>query len=129
MINISLEMAQSLLLRAVQTQGYDFVYAPNREMCYYLPRSEANAPESQRKTGCLIGTALKLAGVDTLKLATAGVVFTMKGRHGELGFRLTEEAAAYFAIAQAAQDHGSTWGQAYYAAEAYAHVATQKGSW
>src|SRR5438034_7562621 len=72
---IDLAQARDLLARAVETQGRDFIYSTGGG-CFYVPLTEENINtmptpiaarlafyvESKRKTGCLIGVALDLAG-------------------------------------------------------------------
>ncbi|MEU7570300.1 hypothetical protein [Micromonospora sp. NPDC049240] len=120
-MTITLEKARELLAKAVETQGKGFVYNPSKTgLCYYQPLSveRALSPEDPRvKTGCLVGTALKIHGRMDL-LDFLGSVTSMhredKGQGGDL---MDEEAADYFQMAQTHQDGGSTWGKALEAAE------------
>src|SRR5690348_16851801 len=68
---IRLAQAQYLVRQAVDTQGEDFVYNPKDSggVCRYYPQTkdedtghELPAGNPRRITGCLIGTALVLAG-------------------------------------------------------------------
>lgn len=118
-IEIDINKAAELLGEAVQTQGPDFVYAPNGQSCHYLPYAGIDSDDPRSKTGCLIGVALKIAGVDPETLRGAGSVPSFAGTHERLGFRLTVDAARYFYIAQAVQDRGGSWGMARIAAETF----------
>ena len=116
---IELEQARGLLARAVLTMGPDFVYIPlnSYKNCYYQPMKgdeydfEPNDPRGL--TGCLIGVALSLAG----ETRHIGVVDTIDNLHTFFPDLMTNQVARYFRIAQIAQDHGDTWGQAYKKAE------------
>lgn len=115
---IGLELARNLLAQAVDTQGRDFVY--NKDgmsgVCANVPipnhGSDDNDP--RRKTGCIVGTAMALSGV---------VPNMQEHEFGPVSFAfhryLTAEAETYFAVAQIKQDNGSTWGEAFDAAEEY----------
>ncbi len=107
---INLAYARELLAQAVQTKGEDFVYNPGREFkCYYTPQPCGTNP-SAVDTGCLVGVALTLGGIDVSSFGD--VAITCVDNAG-----LTEEAADYLAWAQDAQDTGATWGQALREAE------------
>jgi len=124
---ITLEMARVLLKQAMETQGRDFVYNPGGERrCLYIPATEDNLLEMglgvgfaldqddpRRKTSCLIGVALDLHGETRHHYSRESVY----GLHSSFPRMMTEEAAHYFAQAQRNQDGGSTWGEAYDAAE------------
>ena len=111
---MTLEEAQGFLRAAVDTQGDSFVYNPSYSsmVCEYTPRTDAPIGDPRRRTGCLIGTALKLAGRSEETLKVHGFVTDL-----EKHFELNEVAASYFDVAQQEQDAGSTWGDAYRAAE------------
>ena len=107
---MTLEEARGWLLAAVETQGRDFVYATEGSGgCYYIPK-EQFGDKPQGRTGCLIGTALTLAGREVPDLGS------IISYHQEL-FQLSPEATVYFRCAQSWQDSGSTWGDAYDYAE------------
>ena len=129
-IEIDIERAAELLGQAVRTQGPDFVYAPNGEECHYVPVLRDRTDDPRSKTGCLIGVALKIAGVDTEGMKAAGSISSLEGQQERYGFRLTIEAARYFAIAQYTQDRGGSWGLAKVAAEAYRYsLAWDEDRW
>lgn len=116
---INLDEARLLLLRAVETQGRDFVYSRAAgNLCSYRPnKGTADPADPRRKTGCLIGVALTLAGETR---------HVMDGYHrmsiGTLNDRLqimSSDAVRYFQVAQVDQDNGASWGSAYDAAEAW----------
>lgn len=115
---IGLEEARGLLARAVLTQGPDFVYNPGNQMsvCYNVPvdwdDGVAIEGHPARTTGCLVGTALSLGGVD---------VKDMPRGAGIHDFRASVEydACVYFGSAQIVQDRGESWGAAYKTAENY----------
>lgn len=117
---IDLEQARGLLARAVMTQGPDFRYANRRGLtCQYEPLTYAHTLEDEepddprRKTGCLIGTAGKLAGLDVSDWTgtfSGSVVHDNPGLFGP-------GVAQYWQTAQSAQDAGDTWGEAFDKAE------------
>ena len=121
---IDIHRARILLADAVNTQGRDFVYnastagygscfnVPLGELTYLNLLDEADADDPRRLTGCLVGTAIKLAGVPIPTDMEA------MGIHA-FDDHFTEEAMRYLAEAQAAQDDGQTWGQSHYRAEAF----------
>lgn len=131
---ITLEIARPLLKRAMETQGRNFRYVSRAGVfgtCFYVPlegeylkQNEAKhgrkyldviPGENRTKTGCLIGTALTLHDVDMSLIA----VNTTKIQQFPLTYpnMIDQEAADYFQEAQYQQDRGSTWGDAYDAAE------------
>lgn len=132
-----LERARELLAAAVETQGRDFVYSPEGPnfQCFNGPvpagtgmgygslgdRTPTHVAEGapRTKTGCLVGTAFTLAGLEhhlEEELINGGVnvVRTAAGREW-----FDTDAAEYFIIAQGVQDKGGSWGKAYDDAEAY----------
>lgn len=123
---IDLQQARGLLARAVLTQGAGFVYSPNgnASSCLNVPWAARLclvpgfevpvAGHPSLVTGCLIGTALRLAGVPLQELRE-------KADSSVFGFEnyLTEDARVYFGIAQGAQDAGASWGEAYKRAESH----------
>lgn len=124
MAKLDLAKARELLKAAMETQGRDFVYQIKPGSgCYNAPVDDSWWPDCpwpadspKRITGCLVGTAMKLAGVDVAmreayRGGTVGVAF---------GHLLTEEAICYLAVAQDKQDNGSPWGEAFDAAERWA---------
>lgn len=118
---INLEQMRGFLARAVLTQGPNFIYNPGKRYdCYYvqyLDKDESISSDAPiRKTPCLIGVALQLAGINTSKL------------HGSIASNwldwlrdgivdITEEAVQYANHAQRSQDIGESWGAAYRQAE------------
>lgn len=114
MTTINLAKARELLAQAVETQGRDFVYSPNPSNCFYRPLSPADWPGDPRtKTGCLVGTALTLAGL-TRHLESK---LSVEGLNEELGHIWPGSVVRYFQLAQEEQDAGTTWGEAFDAAE------------
>lgn len=131
MKEIDLETARGLLARAVLTKGPEFVYNPYEfgTPCAYVPLDpqnpgspEVSSPEVKGEddprclTGCLVGVALALAGYE-LTVDEARPIHRLA--HEE-SFPVTGEAVNYLREAQKLQDAGSTWGNAYDAAEAFA---------
>lgn len=112
---IDLDKARELLAAAVKTKGRNFVYKrPGAGWgCDYFPRPDILPEDDPRRTtGCLVGVALGLHGID------------VKGLFGSVGLLhdkgevdLTGAAARYFQVAQTLQDGGETWGSAYDHAE------------
>lgn len=118
---IELEEARGLLARAVLTQGPDFRYnntTGGRE-CWYLPltpNDEIFASDPRCCTGCLIGTALKLSGVEVAEWP-GSIEYVYDLDKDGMQSKISQEVARYFQRAQTAQDDGRTWGEAYAAAE------------
>ncbi|ABP53035.1 hypothetical protein [Salinispora tropica] len=124
---IEIEQARELLAKAVETQGWDFVYNPGGNgPCKYEPISvhEAggNPDDPRTKTGCLIGVVLGM--VDENRHRGLSNTIDALGE-GALRGLMSHETTRYFRVAQHAQDAGRTWGAAYDAAEAHyrAHYA------
>lgn len=120
-MTIDLPRARELLKQAVETQGRDFVYNPDGILdgsgCHYTPRPDVYAAyHPKSRTGCLVGVALDLAG-ETKHLSSAPVAIRQLDT-----VHMAREAREYFAIAQTKQDYGSTWGEAYDFAEAWANA-------
>lgn len=120
---IKLEQARQLLLAAVNTQGRDFVYNPGRTAsCLYSPATDFDVNQFDRPphpnhpsrlTACLIGVALDLAG-ETRHHGSSQKIGYVAHEYPDM---MTQGAAYYFGQAQAVQDSGGTWGEAYDAAE------------
>jgi len=111
-MTIELEQARKLLKQAMETQGPDFVYNPKGlGECLYEQRQNSEGP--QAITGCLIGVALDLSG-ETRHHGFRGNVMTLRSRYPDM---MSADAVLYFYSAQLTQDNGSTWGEAYLAAE------------
>ena len=107
------------LQRAVATQGPEFVYSVSGRStgCHYRPVQAYGESDPRSKTGCLIGTAMVLAGRE--------IHPEMEGRSVMDGFcilswNLSGEAARVLATAQWAQDNGKSWGEALAAAITFA---------
>lgn len=111
---IDLPKARELLAAAVETQGRDFVYNPSGVAgCQYMPALDTPEDDPRHKTGCLVGTALSLHGIDVSNLwgsVYGGLRVAQPGM-------MTKEAAKYFQVAQTRQDNGSSWGEAFDTAE------------
>lgn len=136
MINVA--RARALLRQAMETQGEDFKYNPDpwhSGGCFYRPltgpddrlldncpgrtrQQYADPAHPARVTGCLIGTALTLAG-ETIHLESTWIIDSGNMANAAPGM-LTEAAARYLRRAQAHQDAGGTWGEALARAEAIA---------
>lgn len=111
-MTINLEQARILLKQAMETKGRNFVYNTDPEKaCFYEPHGEVG-PKSE--TGCLIGTALTLAG-ETRHIGYLSSVRTLRWVYPNM---MTGAAMEYFQVAQNGQDFGKSWGQAYDDAEA-----------
>lgn len=123
MKQIDLAWARELLKAALETQGRDFVYHDRvnsmDSRCHYRPQDNASYwGVNKTITGCLIGTAFTIAGPTYLALLVEDEsIRAICGRRPEL---VTRQAARYFQVAQGSQDSGSTWGEAFDNAEAYA---------
>jgi hypothetical protein len=123
---IQLDQARKLLKMAVDTQGRDFQYCSMGEGCYYFALDD-NSRDSlghkvysatndpRRKTACLIGVALDLAG-ETRHHNFDDRVNRLATKYPDM---MSTRAARYFYVAQQHQDNGDTWGKSYDAAEEY----------
>lgn len=126
---INLERARELLKAAVETQGRDFVYNPagrhicgsdcvsdcvdgEYNTCFYEPRSDMTGLP-QAATGCLVGTALTLAG-ETAHIGYPGSITSFYEYNPGV---IDQDATVYFQRAQTFQDDGDSWGDAFDAAE------------
>lgn len=118
---IEIDQARELLKAAVQTQGRDFRYCEYHIGCYYAPIEKTAegitlAPDdNRRKTGCLIGTALTLAG----ETRHIGYPHRVSNMHMDFPGMMSNDTAEYFQVAQTSQDSSSTWGESYEAAEGW----------
>jgi hypothetical protein len=111
---INLPQARKFLKAALNEKGRDFVYTTNNEEpCFYTPHSEYPSEDPRSFTGCVVGTALKLAGIDEQVLNRTNYVTNVTFD----GVIISQPAREYFNIAQRIQDNGKTWGEAYDAAE------------
>lgn len=120
MKRIYLPQARRLLAEAVETQGRDFVYnnsGKNAAACMYFPNDAFDDNRSQ--TGCLIGTALKKADVPVNILHTMSGYITSEFSvlTETLGMKISKDALDYLQVAQAVQDRGASWGEAFDLAE------------
>lgn len=118
-LSIDLAQARELLARAVETQGRDFVYNPGGQGgCLNFPDPDnfhPNAP--QARTGCLIGTAVTLAGVEIPLIYARSTIGQLHDGHV---VHLSQDALIYLKVAQRAQDTGKSWGRAHDLAEQWA---------
>lgn len=111
---ITASQALDLLRRARDTMGADFVYNPGGTgACMNTPVSRSDGDSSpQSKTGCLIGTAMKLwGGVNPDYFPDTGSVRSSFSQY------LEPEATSIMSMAQVVQDSGASWGAAVVAAE------------
>jgi hypothetical protein len=116
-----IDQARDLLRRAMETQGPDFVYNVDHGACDYFPSTEYYAVGSPKaKTGCLIGVALKLAGVpnETLNKIIGTIDENYEDWQDKGLVDISEPVMKYFNAAQTTQDNGATWGHALADAEA-----------
>lgn len=120
---IDLPKARELLAKAVETQGRDFVYksAAAFGLCTYFPQTWRRIADDdvRRKTGCLVGVALKLHGHDVSQLG--GSIGEVRRQNPDW---MTEAACQYFQVAQNEQDLGAPWGEAHDRAEEHAAEGT-----
>ena len=123
-INLDFDTALELVNRAIEERGEGYVYEPVKDAgCLYVHREPVwdaalgDFGDNDKLTpGCLIGTALHLAGVPLRMLATyeemgADSVVASLVEQGEIG-SATEEARSFLDNAQAYQDRGKSWGVA-----------------
>ena len=129
---IDLDSAKAMLDSAVALKGADYVYTrPEGQMfCSYVHVDE----NGNRSMGCLIGTALILAGVLSLDdfapdQCAGDTGFPLNGTDANAlvsqlrryGHTVSEDAEYLFSAAQGAQDCGTPWGTA--VANAYTDVS------
>lgn len=113
---ITLNRVREALAQAVATQGKDFIYNPGGlGQCFYRPFPTMVADDPRRLTGCLVGVALDILGVD-YDHDDAQPVNEMIDSE-DLGDRFTSSAVAYLCTVQVSQDNGASWGQAYAGAD------------
>lgn len=130
---INLAQARTLLRQAMLTQGPDFRYikADAVTSCYYEPIPRASHdprgmaildPNTDPRTitGCLVGTALTLAGKDFHLRSSNNDRFVAENIATLATNHTSRDAREYLYTAQTAQDNGQTWGDAYRAAEEWA---------
>lgn len=116
---LQLEEARTLLARAVETQGRDFVYNPGGAgLCYYQPvvDSEEAADSPRKKTGCVVGVALDLYGTQSHH-HEQGSVEDIARADSKL---MSDDTLNYLLVAQILQDKGASWGTALDIAEEWA---------
>lgn len=123
---IRLDQARKLLKKAVDTQGRDFRYCESGSGCFYFKLEDdsvncfgelvkSTPDDNRRKTGCLIGVALDLAG-ETRHHSFSESVDELALKYPDM---MTPKAAQYFLRSQIHQDRGGTWGESYDMAEEY----------
>lgn len=116
MIKIDADRAARLLMEAVEERGHGFVYermSPTAT-CLYVHK-ETGAPESEWTPGCIVGLALKRAGIALSDMASCEGkssselinILTHKEK-----IQVSNAARGIFTAAQTAQDDGRTWGYA-----------------
>jgi hypothetical protein len=116
---IELPRARELLAEAVATQGPDFIYNDSKSgggmWCFNVP-APSGYGKVKAKTGCLIGTALTLAGetLHTEPPNNRSTIATLAGIDHAL---ISPDAMRYWQVAQWSQDNGASWGAALAAAE------------
>lgn len=131
---ITLPRAVELVTEAVELRGRDFVYMPGGSLasavnCFYSPRPDYFPEDHPAATsGCLIGTALELAGCainDDLVVAADGL---NSGGFLPSGFQITEAAGRFFRECQTKQDAGDTWGDSLaHGLERLEYIASEYG--
>lgn len=120
---IDLELTRQLAQKAVEKMGPRFRYViPGSYLsCHYLPNALASESDPRRKTGCLVGTMLTLAGLtnEEIKVCGSGSVemFVSALIQNGLDYTVTDEALMYMQVLQNIQDSGATWKTAISAAE------------
>lgn len=130
---IAYDEAVTALNAAVATQPDGFCYTSDGGGCYYgpLPADEhgrrvfgVTDDDPRTKTGCLIGVALGILGVEfnthfasgfrslAHQLATGTHVLDLDGeRHMAPYVLFTDKVYTMYGIAQEWQDQGKTWGE------------------
>lgn len=130
---MDLRGARKYLKQAMETQGPNFVYnVGSVAACYNVPlmtegymSRETAIQNPKSKTGCLVGTAMTLAGYKFRQDEKRHSIDWNGPGYGISGPKsidsdekfLTHAARKYLKTAQARQDTGSTWGDAFAAAE------------
>lgn len=128
-MTIDLIQARELLKQAVETQGREFVYNPDKKYaCRYepIPWSERVDDQDPRHlTGCLVGAAITLTG----ETFHHGAVMSALALAVDFPDTMTDEAADYFQVAQGVQDGGGTWGEAHDKAERWLWEQLTERNW
>lgn len=116
---MTLNEAREWMRLAVEERGADFVYYPEdiREReedepdvgprCHYVPQATLPASDPRSQTGCIAGTAMRLAGRTFDKGYEGLAVVDLQS-----AWNLSHDAALYLTYAQRAQDHSASWGDA-----------------
>lgn len=124
MIKIDASYAATLLMQAVADRGHDFVYervSPSAQCLYVHGRTRMidgqtqNVPESEWTPGCIVGLALKTAGIALSDMApcegnSSSELINILTRKEKI--QVSDAARRIFTAAQSAQDDGRTWGYA-----------------
>lgn len=136
MIHIDVAEARKLLKMAVERNGVHYEYNNPHEdwdndrydrnefsestwgsggpTCLYVHRDV----DGNLEPGCIVGTAMHLAGLPLEVMAESNGDSITEKRYGAWpGVEITNEAANYFRMAQVQQDMGYSWGTAYECAE------------
>ena len=112
---MSINEAREWLRKAVALRGADFVYrdldvveeGDVNENCFYLPQPQLPEDDPRHRTGCLIGTAMMLAGREITPEHEAHNPSSLLD-----AWSLTPEAGSLMGCVQAQQDGGMPWGSA-----------------
>lgn len=124
MIKIDADYAATLLMQAVEERGHDFVYervSPGATCLYVHDRTRMidgqtrSVPESEWTPGCIVGLALKTAGIALSDMApcegkSSSELINILARKEKI--QVSDAARSIFTTAQTAQDDGRTWGYA-----------------
>lgn len=97
-----------LIRRAAKTQPQGFIYAQQGAIglgCYNIPMDSAPEDSPQRRTGCIIGTAMKLWG----KLPEGFLAHMRASSARAFSSFAAPETLTLFLAAQMLQDNGMSW--------------------
>ena len=116
---MTLNEAREWVRLAVEERGADFIYYPEdirvreedefdtKVRCLYVPQPDLPASDPRSQTGCIAGTAMRLAGRTFDKGYEGLAVVDLRA-----AWNLSYDAAQYLTYAQRAQDHSASWGDA-----------------
>lgn len=132
-LQLDIQTAHALVEAAILDQGEDYVY-PNAgtASCQYVEVAYADGEYIATGPSCLVGSALIKGGIDPQWFAPDER--NDQGSHDVLNdlyrdglVEYSQEAEDYFALVQASQDAGATWGDSHkYALKGMQFIRTRR---